>query len=122
MDVRRSVWLLLLTAALLAGIAARATAQSCSAGSAIQSQLSALAATGGKVSLPCGWWTLTQTLVMPSHTALEGEGACTVLYAPAAGTTIVGDYNARRYGLAVRELMIDGRAPGATQDGYIGQH
>jgi hypothetical protein len=57
---------------------------------------------------------------MPSHTALEGEGTCTVLYAPAAGTAIVGDYNARRYGLAVRELMIDGRAPGATQDGYIG--
>ena len=88
-------------------------------GSAIQSSLNAIAATGGKIPLPCGCWALSQTLVMPSNTALEGAGHCTILYGPNAGTSIIGDYNARRYGIAVRDLTIDGRGPSATQDGYI---
>ncbi len=108
------------TALLVIAVTAPASAQSCAAGSVIQTQLNALVSTGGKIDLPCGCWTLSTTLTMPTHTTIQGRGTCTVLYAPPGGTAINGDYNTRKYGLAVRDLLIDGRPSGATQDGYIG--
>jgi hypothetical protein len=94
-------------------------AETCQSGGSIQQQLDAVASTGGEVSLGCGCWILTQTLTMPSYTILEGQGRCTVLYIAGHGTGILGSYEKRNYGLVVRDLAIDGKAPGATKSGYI---